>query len=82
MNIIRYSIRSFFANEYYSIIRFTSKRLFVATLHIIHEIHGIEEYLQQPYAQPEAQGAPEVSAEVSEGQGRVERLRHFDSLVK
>ena len=32
MNIIRYSIRSFFTNEYYSIIRFASKRLFVATL--------------------------------------------------
>ena len=32
MNIIHYSIRSFFTNEYYSIIRFTSKRLFVATL--------------------------------------------------
>ena len=34
MNIIRYSIRSFFTNEYYSIIRFASKRLFVATLFI------------------------------------------------
>ena len=32
MNIIRYSIRSFFTNEYYSIIRFASKWLFVATL--------------------------------------------------
>ena len=32
MNIIHYSIRSFFTNEYYSIIRFASKRLFVATL--------------------------------------------------
>ena len=32
MNIIRYSIQSFFTNEYYSIIRFASKRLFVATL--------------------------------------------------
>ena len=32
MNIIRYSLRSFFTNEYYSIIRFASKRLFVATL--------------------------------------------------
>ena len=32
MNIIHYSIRSFLTNEYYSIIRFTSKRLFVATL--------------------------------------------------
>ena len=32
MNIIRYSIRSFFTNEYYSIIRFASKQLFVATL--------------------------------------------------
>ena len=32
MNIIHYSIRSFLTNEYYSIIRFASKRLFVATL--------------------------------------------------
>ena len=32
MNIMHYSIRSFFTNEYYSIIRFASKRLFVATL--------------------------------------------------
>ena len=32
MNIIHYSIRSFFTNEYYSIIRFASKQLFVATL--------------------------------------------------
>ena len=32
MNIIRYSIRSFFTNKYYLIIRFASKRLFVATL--------------------------------------------------
>ena len=32
MNIIRYYIPSFITNEYYSIIRFTSKRLFVATL--------------------------------------------------
>ena len=32
MNIIHYSIRSFFTNEYYSIIQFASKRLFVATL--------------------------------------------------
>ena len=28
MNIIHYSIRSFFTNEYYSIIRFASKQLF------------------------------------------------------
>ena len=35
MNIIHYSIRSFLTNEYYSIIRFASKRLFVATLFII-----------------------------------------------
>ena len=34
MNIIRYLIRSFFTNEYYLIIRFASKRLFVATLKI------------------------------------------------
>ena len=32
MNIIHYSIRSFFSNEKYSIIWFASKRLFVATL--------------------------------------------------
>ena len=32
MNIIHYSIRSFLTNEYYSIIRFASKQLFVATL--------------------------------------------------
>ena len=32
MNIIHYSIQSFFTNEYYSIIRFASKQLFVATL--------------------------------------------------
>ena len=36
MNIIHYSIRSFFTNEYYSIIRFASKRLFVATLVQVH----------------------------------------------
>ena len=32
MNIIHYSIQSFLTNEYYLIIRFASKRLFVATL--------------------------------------------------
>ena len=41
MNIIRYSIRSFFTNEYYSIIRFASKQLFVATLLARHDDGGV-----------------------------------------
>ena len=55
---------------------------FKSGFHIIHEIHSIEEYLQQSDAEPEAQGAPEVGAEVGEGQGGVERLRHSHCLVK
>ena len=45
MNIIHYSIRSFFTNEYYSIIRFASKRLFVATL-----VHGKLSFARERYS--------------------------------
>ena len=46
MNIIRYSIRSFFTNEYYLIIRFASKRLFVATL-VVSRVHQFLHYLEK-----------------------------------
>ena len=39
MNIIHYSIRSFLTNKYYSIIRFASKRLFVATLTLYQHVY-------------------------------------------
>ena len=45
MNIIHYSIQSFLTNEYYSIIRFASKRLFVATLIYISTYLYISKYL-------------------------------------
>ena len=42
MNIIHYSIQSFFTNEYYSIIRSASKRLFVATLTLSNPVFKID----------------------------------------